>query len=741
MLKIQNHLLNSGLVWALILSMSAVSSLAQDSEDQTPNTYAKNPLLSEPETPSETLDAVVLLNKLGRADLAKKYLEQLLAGNPDDDTILGLRDEHGPALFLSLSRDKNLQPESTKLLEMMNEAFRKAALDPGRVSQLINDLISGGAKSQIALTAITDLGAPVVPALLREFVVTTDESKRNEILYAIVQIGEPAVPVLIGGVMSPSDEFKNASIICLGWMNDRSAISYLWYPAFGPDVPAGRQTTARLALKRILNVEGEAVVSPSNLSGELTRLTQLHLRSDFEWELDADSQLVPLWRWDQSVETLTRQEVEPIVASLIVGSHFSGQALALAPQNQSTQATYLALALAKEYQRVGWDEDLPTGPGTVYNLALRSGSDVLTEALSISMDNANLYSILATLQALGQVASSQQLVFNDTKQGALLAALNYPSTRVQFAAATTILKIDPDKNFNGNQRVVSILAAAMNDTRRDRAILIDPDEFRSNQMKQRLEDRGFDTEVVRTGREGFKLASERMDVKLIAIHINSIRWGLSQTLANLKADARTASLPIVIYGPSNQEYKLLETMDRTPLTTFIPESIDPILFTQKIQDFLATVDAPDLSGDQKKQQIETAAYWLSYIAVTRRNDIYDLAPAEDALIRGLDDPELAEQCLLGLSSIPNRSSQHSLFSTALMEQNESETRQTAAHQLAYHIQRHGWLLDDADAKELHKAHETANDDDVVTALASVIGSLKPNSQLVGDRLREFDTAQ
>ncbi|MBD3671928.1 MAG: hypothetical protein HUJ26_00245 [Planctomycetaceae bacterium] len=740
MLKIHNHYLITGLIWAFIISMGVTPTYAQDTDIETPNTFENNPLLSEPETPSETLNAVVLLNKLGRSDLAKKYLEQLLATDPDDDVILELRDEHGPALFLSLSRNQALHPESKQLLDRVNASFRKQALDSGRVSVLINDLTSSGSKSQIALTAITDLGAPVVPALLREFAATVDDSTRNSILYAIVQIGEPAIPVLVGGVMSPSDQIKDASIICLGWMNDASVVSYLWYPAFGPDVPSGRQASARLAVKRILKVKGEAVVSPSNLAGELTRLTQLHLNNDYAWELDPDSKLVALWQWDSSVETLVKKEYEPVVASLIVGSHFSGQALALAPQNRSTQATYLALALAKEYQKVGWNADLPTGPGTVYNLALTSGSDVLTEALSISMENANLYSILASLQALGQVASSQQLALSDAKQASLIAALNYPSSRVQFAAATTILQIDPDKKFKGNDRIISILSSAMNDTQTKRAVVIDPDEKRGARMLERLGDRGYETEHVRTGREGFSLAADRMDVKLIAIHINAIRWGLSQTLSNFRADARTASLPIVIYGPANQEYKLLETMDRTPLTVFIPEQIDPVLFTQKIQDFLASVDTPDLSPELRRTQVETAAYWLSFLSVTRRSEIYDLAPAEKALTGGLDDPALAEDCLMALSSIPNKSSQRTLFSAALLNQNSSEIRQIAAHQLAYHIQRFGWLLNETNADDLHQAHDNSDDPELATALASVIGSLKPNSQLVGERLRSFDNS-
>jgi hypothetical protein len=232
-----------------------------------------------------------------------------------------------------------------------------------------------------------------------------------------------------------------------------------------------------------------------------------------------------------------------------------------------------------------------------------------------------------------------------------------------------------------------------------------------------------------------------MDVKLIAVHINSIRWSLSQTLTNFKADARTASLPIIIYGPQSQEYKLLETIERNSLTMFLPETIDSVLFAQYIQEFLSTIDTPDLTPGQKISQVETAAYWLSYIAASRRNDVYDLKPAETALTSGLVDPEIAHACLLGLSSIATQTSQQTLLSSALLEQNSPETRRTAAYQLAYHIQRYGWLLDNGSVNELHQTHESTTDSELATALAAVIGSLKPNSQLVGERLRNFESAQ
>lgn len=737
--KMQKYILTMGFLICLLAQLSERPAFAQDvplSDDET--TFAENPLLREPETPEQIFDAVILLDKLGRVDLAKKYLDLLMDSQPSDETVLELRDKHGPAIFLRFSRNKDLQPASKKLLDQMNAAFLAEAYSSERFDELVDDLEAGGGKKQIALTALRDLGAPIVPELLKRYSTETDETLRDTLLVAIVQIGKPAVPVLIGGILSPSERIQEASIQTLGWMNDRSVISYLWYPAFGPEVPSGRRLSARVALQRILNVKDTASVSRSNLAGELTRLTQTHLRNDFSWTTNPDGN-VEFWVWDADAETLRMQELTPEEASLFVGTHFAEESLALAPDDQATQATYLSLALAAAYHQVGWDQPLPTGPGTVHNLALTAGPDVLTESLRISLDNTNVYSILATLQTLGQVASEQQLVLTDARRAPILSALNYPSFRVQFAAATTILQIDPDRAFPGSDRVVSVLAQALNDSQSKRAVVIDPDQERNQLTRERLEARGFTPDVFLTGREGFTHAASRMDVELIAIHINSIRWSLSQTIANLRADARTASIPIIIYGPSNQEFKLLKLIDRTPLSTFMPQTIDPVLFNKRITEFLQRVSPPELSPELREMQVATAAYWLSYISAGRRTNLFDLSPAETALNSGVNDPKLARECLIALAGIPKKSVQQTLLSTALQMQLDPQIRTISGYQMAYHVQRHGWLLQDSDIKDLHRVHDNEAESDVATALAAVIGSLKPNAKLIGERLQDFQT--
>jgi hypothetical protein len=55
-------------------------------------------------------------------------------------------------------------------------------------------------------------------------------------------------------------------------------------------------------------------------------------------------------------------------------------------------------------------------------------------------------------------------------------------------------------------------------------------------------------------------------------------------------------------------------------------------------------------------------------------------------------------------------------------------------QLAFHIQRFGLLLSPTEVAAVHAVWKNASDRQVKTAFASVVGSLKPDSKEVGQRL-------
>src|SRR5262245_23555530 len=64
---------------------------------------APSPLVADPKTPEELLEATLMMVDIARPDLAKLYLDKLISQNPDDDTILALRDQFGAAALLRLT--------------------------------------------------------------------------------------------------------------------------------------------------------------------------------------------------------------------------------------------------------------------------------------------------------------------------------------------------------------------------------------------------------------------------------------------------------------------------------------------------------------------------------------------------------------------------------------------------------------------------------------------------------------
>ncbi|MCA9118002.1 MAG: hypothetical protein KDA79_23180, partial [Planctomycetaceae bacterium] len=56
---------------------------------------------------------------------------------------------------------------------------------------------------------------------------------------------------------------------------------------------------------------------------------------------------------------------------------------------------------------------------------------------------------------------------------------------------------------------------------------------------------------------------------------------------------------------------------------------------------------------------------------------------------------------------------------------------------AFHIQRFGLLLEDSQVKEVRTVWEQTDQPSLATALASVIGSLKPNAALIDGRIQKF----
>ena len=738
------HRLPSGLTVILGLALIYVPVVLHAQDDsatvaQNANASADDepsPLLTEPTAPEALFDAVVLMLDLERPNLALGYLRQLLQQDPPDAAILRMRDKHGAAVFLALSNDKRLQPYSTQLLNRMNAAFRRYATDPARVDKLIADLSGDPQERQVAIFSLRATGPVAIPRMLQVVAASSAPRQRDIILYAISRMGRPVIPALLGAVEAPEEKTRSVAIEALGLLGDKTVTPWLWYPAFAEESEPGVRQAARRSLARILRGDDRfaADVSGYGAVSELQGIAESHFRHEYPWTLDTDGK-VELWSWDFAANQLSAWKLDPDTASLIVGSRFAKQALNLSPDRTDIKALFLALRLTFDAHVAGWDQPLPTGPGTAFNLALLAGPDLALETLRYSLSNPNPAATLASLQVLSQVGNRGQLSGRNGQASPILQALNYPNFRVQFAAASTVLQLDPQREFRGAARVVSILTRALTDNGASVGLAIDPNEDRAATMSGLLGEMAYDPQIAGTGQDGFRIASERGDVEIIAIHAACVRWGLGQTIANLRADARTAGIPIIIYGPESVLIDAQRLIDRYPLIGFALNG--ETSFKLGVRQFLGQSQTPPVTEAQRAARMNAAVYWLAHIAGGARTSIYNIAPAENALFNATADENMAGNAAIALGAIPTAGSQQRLMEIAVSDARVPELRETAALQLAFHIQKYGVLLSKQGVMDVRTAWQNATDPNVRTALAGVLGSFGPTPTRVTELLQSL----
>ena len=728
---------NRGMGWIALglLIMASPFAAAQDAaaqpaEGKPPKAQPlpeDNPLLTEPRTPQTLMDAVVLMTDLARPGLARLYLEKLLEADPDDETLLKLRDKHGPALFLALSNDKRLQPESITLLDRVNAAFRKGATDPVRIDKLIGQLSKSAAEREVAILQLRNAGSYGAARLIAALNVSRDPTQRKLLLYTLTRLNREVVPALLGAVEGPDSDLRATVIEALGWLGDSQATTAMWHPAFEESQPPAVGLAARQALARLLFGDARRVhdVSPFGAASELAKVARQNLRGDGDWSVNDDGQ-VELWSWDAATGTIAMQPVPVATASSRVGLRQARQAFDLAPNRPELHALYWTALMSNELYEAGRGAAIATGPGSALHVGLQLGPDVMQTALLEAMNLGEPVAAAAALHVLAQTGSARLLKAHTGRPVPVVAALNYPDARVQFAAASTILTWDPATPFRGASRVVEVLARALTDSGKAHGVVIDTNEQRATSMSSALIEMGFEPESAQTGQDGFRIASERGDVAVLLIEANVARWELSQTIANLRSDARTAFIPIVIYGDDKLRTRMDRLVEAYPRVRFVVKNSDSAVMARQVATFLRTANTDSITQPQRVATRQAAMDWLTHLADRKQASLFDLKPAENALLNATNEEELGDSAAYALGAVASPSAQVKLFEVSTAVSRAAPVRERALAQLAAHMQRHGVLLTELQVDEFRKAARQETNPLLQSAFAAVIGSLQPD---------------
>ena len=569
------------------LALAALGTPAIDARVQAqapgPESFA-----GEPKTPLELWEAGEYLVRTGQARQAAPYLKKFLDGNPDDATLLEIRDRSGVGAILRLADFPETRSLARPLLDRLGAASRRVATDPAQVGQAIAGLSASHPEQVMAVERLRDAGPYAVPPLVEALNdATKSRADRALVVANAGRLGSPTVPAWVAVLDAPESGLAVDAAEILGQIGDRRAIPALSYVAARPDTLGPARDTARRAIARITGRPFEAQPrTPARVLADEARRYLAH-------GVDFPGGRVELWDWSEGRPTprsATKAEAESTL-----GLRYARQALELEPTDAAAQATFVGLVLAQGIGR-GAGRFPAVDPTRAWPTALAAGPTVLQEVLKRAIADGQSDLAVAATTALGHVVNRNAPAPTGdpveegtagsvsvaapapdgsaacppgagggpaaeafaapviTRPGPLVEALTTPDRRVQFAAARALVLLDPAKAFPGSARVVPTLARFVApNPGSPRAVVIDGNINRGNRTAGLLRELGYDPTAVPSGEDGFRSAAESADVELVLIEPSGLQgsWRTVDTLTNLRSDPRTAGLPVLLIQPDD----------------------------------------------------------------------------------------------------------------------------------------------------------------------------------------------
>ena len=667
----------------------------------------------EPRTPLELWGAIDYLTRTGQARKAVPYLERFNKEKINDATWIAIRDRYGAGSILRLDDDAAVRKYTEPLIKSFIAAIRKVARSPERMARFIAELTGTPEEQDFAARRLRESGSYAVPQLTAALVRPgLSEGDHALLVRNLGRLDGTAIPGLAAMLESPEPSLAIDAATALGLIGDPAALPFLAFPAAFPgERRPGVKQAAQTAFSRLT---GRPFSAPA-AARVLTAAAWAYHRHQVEFNDDPPV----IWKWDAAKGAPAPTETSPSAAEAALGLRFAREALRLNPLDHDAQVAQISLALEKSIEVTGFTQ-FPAKDQATFDAAKASGPGVLVDVIKTAIADGKTDLAAAAVRTLGRATSLGDL--DRTRPNPLVEALQAPGRRVQFAAARALVELDPKSPFPGSSRIVPVLSRFVLSQPSSRAIVIDCNPTRGSQIAGLLLELGYDSELETQPDQGFRAATQSADVELFLVGYDLFRagWKLPDLLANLRADSRTSTIPIFIYGPLEITAKRPNLGGDHPGVQIMVQPVDKALLKARLGAL-----APSLSTEERLAYSNEAIALLARISSTKGSPLVgDLPVAVSVLAAALNESESAATIATVLGRIPSPDAQRALADAVLDPSRAPTIRGGMAKALVESIGRFGALLSaDQESRLASAAREEAGSpvgdelNKVTTALA------------------------
>ena len=505
-----------------------------------------------PSSAEGLVEAAQIAEQLQRSSDARQYLRSLLNLQPGQTELQQLRSQYGVGIFLQFNANPDLQPEARELLNAINQASRVFAASDARLKDLAAQLGTGSSDAASVIVEILSAEDRAAVPLLE----LDQSSVQGQVAQKILeQHARSMRQGLLAAIASADDTGRQRIIRLLATTADSRMALHLLRWRFADDVSADVQTVAAEAIARLWK-SGGLVIGHSQVPASASEAVAT-LHNQIRLDLGNAEYQFPL----TSVDGVAEQPLSPEDRAALLGiaKNHAEDALLIRSEDLASQALMLTCQLAGE----------PVVPCSVDPAKSDVSIEVLAAALSESLQTRSISASQQILQMLIGRADSNGLSNSAEVIHAVKMATQSSDPRIRISAG--YLQIRGGLVALNTTLVNRSIEAAKNGSLMPEAVVIDPDADRLPELAGVLHDCGYQPVSVRTGSAGFDAAVSQMHCELILVKSHCVHWDLTATVANLRADARTAMCPIVVYGPKSDLQYVRRIAERYPGVWFMSE--------------------------------------------------------------------------------------------------------------------------------------------------------------------------
>ncbi|MCI0462215.1 MAG: hypothetical protein L0Z62_35125 [Gemmataceae bacterium] len=788
-----HHIMRGFLAVGLMLLLSAPGTAGEPKKDKKPKDDGLQAeikrLLSraeeeyrtffkKPETAIEFWAAIDFETRVGKFDVAALHLNQLLEKKPPekvDEELLKIEEAEGLGAFLRLKTvrewnkhpklQKQAQDNVEKLINRISVALEKHLGDPVRIRKFIDNLdhpqreVRGYALAQLARS-----GERAGPYLVEAMRKDIDSLKHRRLMESMIKLEPDIIPPMLEALNARDDQDAKDANLRLPLLelirrrHDKRAIPYLWHLSSAPKYPERVRGTAKAVLASLLETDPDHV-PPAKvaLPEQAEKLYQHKMRF-------LDPRRVRVWQWTKDhVINPTPLELPASVYEEIFGLRYARQALELDPKYRPAQLVYLSFTLDRAYQ--GRLDQLLMGKTNpaIDELLTTIDSEVVIDVLERGLSDHNLALILPAIKALGERGEMRAArVPISGPQGPLVRALYYPDRRVQYAAMTALLRMPSQPPPVTGGRIVEMLARFFNTTATPKVLVVGAPEKQVPELRKLVADAGFEAVPVPGIKDAFAQLRRSADMEAIILHHRIPSGELPFMLNQLRADG-DAGVPLFVLAPLKgdaayrrfeQKYRNVWVLpeaflaDKGELNTRIEEAIKLAALPDSV------VQAPDwqrewlvqdaklrkgqkLTAEERKKFATESFETLSQMARGLVKG-YDIRPARTVVLDALQKDQTVVPAIKMLATFPGSEAQQRLAALVL-DKARGKVRVAAALALNQHVQKNGVALDRRQIGLLREQfNDRAEDANLRTQLAVLMGSVGSTAEQTGNRLYRFD---